>query len=107
MAANDRLGDLLGGSGGQQEAASSTDIELGEAGKSKQSKSKDGIQAFFREVEGIKNDIAKIEAATKSIRSLTEKYRKAKSSKEEAQFSQDLNDIVDRTSALAKKVKTD
>ena len=46
-------------------------------------------------------------SATKQIKSLTEKYRKAKSSKEEAKFSEDLNLIVERTAVIAKKVKND
>ena len=62
MAANNRLKDLLGNSSDDQGGtARAQDIELGEAKKGKKPKGNDGIQAYFKEVENIKADIAKIE----------------------------------------------
>lgn len=60
---------------------------------------------FFREVEGIKKDIENVKKATKSIGEINEAALQATTSDEEAELSNRLRPLVDKTNKSAKRTK--
>jgi hypothetical protein len=102
---NDRLGDL-GWDDADDEAFENEPEKKADVEAAHEPRQPRHMEHFFREVEGIKDDIEAVKAATRVIGEINDEAIRATTSEEETELSNRLRPLIDGTNKRAKRTKT-